>query len=263
MVNWYLILGIVGLLMITSIISGIAESIEKKNRERKVRVLRFKRSIDEITFELKVLKDFELPIEIDQYLNNEIIARYEKISDIEPEYDASHELIEQAKITQKNFEEQGKNETDNPEQSEVNQSEHKKINIEKITELELQNKMSLLRNLAQYIQYLPKLSKENHINAIDFDDVLLSYRFENISKFYTFHAQETIKENRYTAAIEYMEKILAPIRRFQQLNTKLQEIKEQSETMIDDIRELQFQFLEDMRKETEAAEKLEKKKKKT
>jgi len=191
MQTWYLIIGIGMLLVLTSIVNSIAESIERAARERQIKILRFKRSVDNITDFMSDLSDFDLPDEISKLLQYEILARLIQIQNLDKSFHGIDELIAQSKSRDEDVYKAEEN-----------------FDINNLTEPEFQTKLALLRKLTNYIHELPLISSENKLTKKEVHSILMIYRFEKISQFYSKEAQIAVKNNDFNHAERFIDMII-------------------------------------------------------
>ncbi len=228
MQTWYLIIGIGTLLIVTIVINNIAESIERRSRQRKLEIFRLKRNVDILTDFLEELKGIDLPKEILTLLQNEILSRLQKIQTIDRTFHGIADLIAEAK----------KNNETTYEQQEID-------DLSNISESELQNKLTLLRQLTGYLQSIAFLTKESLTNKSNYNDILVIFRFEKLSHFYTRQAQLALQNNNYKLAKEYIEKISRAIIHSGNSSQRMSEIRQQALYMMEEINQQAAQFLMD------------------
>jgi hypothetical protein len=218
MQSWYLIIGIGLLLILTSIINGIAESIERAARERQIKILRYKRSVDNLTDFLSNLSNFDLPEEISKLLQNEILARLMQIQNIDKSFHGIDDLITQSK---------------NQDEDAYNAEEN--FDINNLTEPEFQTKLAQLRKFTKYINELPLISSENKLTKKDYHTILLVYRFEKISQFYSKEAQLAVQDNDFNHAGRYIDMITGAIAVSGFIHARLSELNSQAITFSEEI----------------------------
>lgn len=219
---WYIILGIGTLLFITTIASNIAEAIERREQEKKIKVLKLKREIDFIGEYLQQLKDFDLPAQIIHLLESEVLARFEKIKLINKNYEDIDDLISESK-------ERLKQET--IEEAEQATEPTQMI----ISEDTLKRRLNEVRQLLAYIDDLAFMSAETRTSQLDYTDILITFRFEKLNSFYSKHAQKVLLDNNYDLARECIEKISNGIMFSEHSNSRLLEIKEQASMVLEEI----------------------------
>ena len=226
MQTWYLIIGIGALLLVTTIVNNIAEAVERKSRERKLKVLRLKRSVDNLFNFLEQFKNYDLPKEIQTLLQNEILSRLISIQTIDQSFHGIADLIEESK----------KSNEETLEQQEIN-------DLSNISEPKLQEKLSQLRQLTAYMQEIPLIAKESLNSKLNYHEILVVYRFEKLSHFYSKEAQQALLDNDYRSARELITKITGAIALSTYSCQRLIEINEQAALMMDEIKQQQEQFL--------------------
>jgi hypothetical protein len=241
---WYVIFGIGILLFITTIVNNIAEAIERKERERKINILKYKRDIDGINEYINQLINFNLPIDIIILLDNEILARLEKIKLIDDKYEDIDDLINEAKERLK----------ENPEPEETEPEKPDLI----ISEDSLKSRLNEVRQLISYIHDLHFMSSYARTSQSDYEDILVTFKFEKISDFYSRHAQKVLQDQDFDLARECIERISNGILFSGHSNLRLSEIKEQALMVLDEIEinRKQYQEEQDEKERIEAEEEM-------
>lgn len=240
----YLIVGIGGLLVVTVFVNGVADIIEQRAREKKMKVLRLKRRIDELSDFLNELKDFNLPKEIIDLILNEILVRFEDIQLIDPRFNGINQLI---------------NESRERIDTEANQPPQEEVIID--DEVLLQKKLTCLRHLIQFIQEVPLLSKNSPKAAGEYVDILATFRYDKINAHYFRLSQQALDQNKFADASSHIKYITNAISLSGYQNQRLNEILEQAEFMQKEIDkrkaeyETEKQRLREERKAQEEAEK--------
>ena len=240
MQTWYLIIGIGALLILTSIINSIAESIEQATRERQLKILRFKRSVDNLSDFLSDLNDFDLPEEISKLLQNEIFSRLIQIQNIDSSFHGIDDLIAQSK----NKDEDVKEEFD----------------INNLTESELQIKLTLIRKLTNYLHEIPLISTENKV--ANYHTILMIFRIEKISQFYSKEALLALQNNDFNHAQRYIDHITGAITLSGITNPRLSEINAQAMLLNQEYELRKNQYLQEqdeLRRQEEEAKKAQEK----
>jgi len=232
----YLIVGIGGLLLVTVFINGIAEIAEQRAREKKMKVLRLKRRIDELSDFLNELKDFNLPKPIIDLLLNEILARFEEIELIDPKFNGINQLI-----------------SDSKEQIDTasNQPPEEEVFID--DEVQLQKKLTSLRHLIQFVQEVPLLSKNSPKVSSEYIDMLATFRYDKINSHYFRLSQRALEENNFIDAVNHIKYITNAISLSGHKNERLNEIMEQADFMLKEIDKRKFDY--EMEKQRLRAEK--------
>ncbi|MFK5893071.1 MAG: hypothetical protein QM504_07605 [Pseudomonadota bacterium] len=226
MQTWYLIIGIGTLLIVTITVNNIAEAIERKARERKLKILRLKRNVDNLSEFLDQLVNFDLPKEIQTLLQNEILSRLIKIQIIDRSFHGIADLIAESKIS-----------------NEESPEEHEIQDVNNILESELQKKLTYMRQLTSYIKELPFLAKESLKSKINYHDIMIVYRFDKLSHFYNKQAQQALQNNDFKLARNHVEQITGSIALSGYSNQRLTEINEQAMLMLEEIKQQSMQFL--------------------
>jgi hypothetical protein len=232
----YLIVGIGGLLLVTVFINGIAEIAEQRAREKKMKVLRLKRRIDELSDFLNELKDFNLPKPVIDLLLNEILARFEEIELIDPKFNGINQLISDSK-------EHIDTASNQPPQEEVFIDD----------EVQLQKKLTSLRHLIQFVQEVPLLSKNSPNVSSEYIDMLATFRYDKINSHYFRLSQRALEENNFIDATNHIKYITNAISLSGHKNERLDEIMEQADFMLKEIDKRKFEY--EMEKQRLRAEK--------
>jgi len=240
----YLIFGIGGLLLVTVFVNSLAEMAEQRARDKKMKVLRLKRRIDELSEFLDELKDFNLPSPIVELILNEILTRFEDIELIDPKFNGINQLIEESK---EHIDTSG----NQPPQEEVI------INDEVL----LQKKLTSIRHLIQFIQEVPLLSKNSPNSVSEYIDILATYRYDKINTHYFRMAQHELEKSNFIDAINHIKYITNAIELSGINNERLSEIVEQADLMLKEIDKRKVEYeaekvrLREERKAQEEAEK--------
>ncbi len=235
MQTWYLIIGIGTLLIVTTFINNIAEVIEEKNRQKKIKILRLKRGVDDLSDFFDQLKDFKLTKEINDLLQNEIFARLQMIQSLDKSFHGIDDLISVSKEQQHG--------------EDFNQAVEEENHI--LSETQFQEKISLLRNFTKYIQGLPLKAPESLNSQLDYYDLLVLFRFQMMNQYYSVKAQNALQNQEFKAAREYVNQITGTIALAGHKSTQLTEINEQASIMLKEIDQQQLE--EKKRQENETA----------
>lgn len=234
---WQLVIGIGSLLLLTAIINNIAENIERKQRERNIRILRYQRRIDEITDQMALFQQFDLPHTIREFLQNEVMARLEQIQQLDNKFNAAEEILDYAK--QHGIENNASEEDYEPTVFDVTQ----------LSEDEFLQKIALIRHLSQYIQTLPVLAQSNRDKPMNIQEILTDYRYQKINQYYTHKAQQHLQQENFDLARKAVESILTPISKLPVKTQVIQEIKQQAESFLNDIKNQKLQYIEKLAQE--------------
>lgn len=214
----YLVAGIGGLLMLTVFANNMAEIAEKKARDKKMKILRLQRRIDELSDYLEELKSFNLPKPVIDMILNEILVRFEMIQDIDPRFHGIQELLDESK-----------------EQIETTSNQPPQEEQQVESELMLQTKLAIVRHVIQYLQEVPLLSKHIELEAHEYIEMLITLRYEKINQFYFRQSQLALEENKFVEANKHIKYISNAILNSGFKNERLDEIVEQANTMEQEI----------------------------
>ncbi len=94
----YLIFATIGgLLFLTLFVNSVSEAYEQKQREKRIKILRIKQGLDELSELLDSLKIFNISNDINVLLANEIMSRLQMIQSLDKHFRGIQALIEEAK----------------------------------------------------------------------------------------------------------------------------------------------------------------------
>lgn len=97
----YLIFAAIGgLLLLTLFVNSLAEAYEQKQREKRIKILRIKQGLDELSDLLEGLKNCNISDNIRNLLANEIMARLQTIQSLDRHFRGIQALIEEAQSAQ-------------------------------------------------------------------------------------------------------------------------------------------------------------------
>jgi len=230
----YLIVGIGGLLFVTIFVNGIAEMAEQRAREKKMKVLRLKRRVDELSDFLTELKDFNLPKPIIDLILNEILVRFEEIELIDPRFKGINELIDDSK--------------DNIDRA-SNQPPQEEVFL--TDEVLLQQKLTSLRHLIQFLQEVPLLSKNSPNSTTEYVNLVVTFRYDKINEFYFRLSQQVLEQNNFNEAVAHIKYITNAISLSGHKNERLDEIMEQAELMLQEINKRKAEYDQEVQRQRE------------
>ncbi len=98
----YLIFAAIGgLLLLTLFVNSMAEAYEQKQRQIRIKILRIKRTLDELSELLDAIKSCDVSDTIRDLITNEIMSRLQKIQTLDKHFRGVEALIEEANDEQK------------------------------------------------------------------------------------------------------------------------------------------------------------------
>ena len=204
-----------GLLILTILVNSIAEAYEIKKREKHLKILKIKHSIDEITELLEQLKIFNISPDIVSLLVNEMLSRLQLIQRLDSHFRGIQALIDEAD-----------HEVIQPV---ANHDEH---HHSLTTEAEFRTLMVLLRRLIIMLDsplWFSDITPGALKQSITYAKV---FRCEKITQFYTDKASAALENKKYMLAREHYYYIVNALKTSAAaINPRVAELLEQTEFM--------------------------------
>ena len=208
-----------GLLLLTLFFSSVAEAYEQRQRENRIKILRIKQGLDELSDLLDRLKDCDIANDIRDLLLNEIMARLQTIQSIDRHFKGIQALIAAAG--------DGTKQESTPD----------KPSAAKITdESELNKKLVTLHRLNKQLNSTQWFSvvKPDQLKQFSQDVKLL--RCEKIFLFYSDKARSATEQENLLAAKEHYYYIIHALKYSGiSSNPRIIEWQEQTEFMLNQI----------------------------
>lgn len=203
-----------GLLILTILVNSIAEAYEIRKREKHLKILKIKQSIDEITELLEQLKTFNISHDIVSVLVNEMISRLQLIQKLDSHFRGIKALIDEA-------DHKVKQQAANPEEQHSLK-----------TEAEFRTLMVFLRRLIMMLDsplWFSNITTGELKQSITYAKV---FRCEKITQFYTDKAAAALENKKYILAKEHYYYITNALKSSgAAINPRVAELLEQTEFM--------------------------------
>ncbi|MCU7939186.1 MAG: hypothetical protein KZQ64_12755 [gamma proteobacterium symbiont of Bathyaustriella thionipta] len=211
----YLIFAAIGgLLLLTLFINSVAEAYEQKQREKRIKILRIKQGLDELSELLDAIKSCDVSDAVRDLIVNEIMARLQTIQALDQHFRGIDALLEEA----------------SGEQEPVKKDT---AGFYVKNEAEFKSKMVLLRRLIRLCSANNWYSKTNAKQLQQYVIELKLLRCEKVFQFYSDKASADSKEERYMAAKEHYYYILHALKNSTiPTNARVVELIEQVEFMM-------------------------------
>lgn len=227
----YLIFAAIGgLLLLTLFVNSVAEAYDQKQREKRIKILRIKQGLDELSDLLVRLKDCNIPDEMRNVLLNEIIARLQAIQNIDKNFRGIQALIDEA----------NENAAQEPT---VNDQAAFKIKDES----DFKRKLVTLRRLIKKLgstKWYSKVKPEK-LQQFIIDAKLL--RCEKVFQFYSDKAAAEVAQQNLLLAKESYYYILHSLKSSGiSTNPRVVELKEQSDFMMEQVSDMMSKNIQDM-----------------
>jgi len=178
-----------GLLFLTLFVNSVTEAYEQKQREKRIRILRIKHGLDELSTLLENLKNCDISDGIRNLLANEIMTRLQLIQSLDRHFRGIQALIEEA--------------------SEEQESAPKtKAGFDTKDETEFKKKSIQLSRLIRTLNSHNWLTRVKKSQLSEYIDEVKVFRCEKIFQFYTEMAATEIEKERFLMAKEHYHYIL-------------------------------------------------------
>ena len=185
MEEYLLFASIGGLLFLTVLMSSIAEAYEIKQREKRIRILKIKNGLDDISDLLEKLKPYSISRDVSGLLLNEIIARLQQIQLIDRHFHGIQALLQEAH-----------------ENSNSVKPPPAPVSFIIKTEQEYTDMMFVLRRLIKLLNSVEWFTKVNPEQLQKFTTEAILFRCEKIVQFHTDKANVLLKSKQFIAAKE-------------------------------------------------------------
>jgi hypothetical protein len=182
----YLIFAAIGgLLFLTLLVNSVSEAYEQNKRDKRIRILKIKQGLDELSNMLEQLKNCEINDGVRDLLLNEIMARLQVIQRIDRHFRGIQALIEEAQN-------EGNKNSAAPTASGFNMKD----------ETEFKKKIVLLTRLVKYLNHNQWFSQARPDKLKQMADEVKLLRCEKIFQFYSNRATEETEQNSLLMAKE-------------------------------------------------------------
>lgn len=252
--SMYTLIGVGILLLSTMFLNAISQEMEYRAQQKRLKILDLQRVIDEISDYLVKLEHLKLPFPIQNFLLNEIIARFLEIKETDEKFPGIEQLIEKAnnKFTPKT--------TENPDESDsqtANEEAQKEVSEKKseqniLSEEEIHHELSIIRSLTAYIGQLKIKHTEDQIftNASAME-AMIAFRFDFIYQCYLALAKKHLANEKYVNALDDMHKVKHSIMNSPYKNEAILHIKTLVDEFESEIRNQMRESLERIQRETQ------------
>jgi len=215
----YLIFAAIGgLLLLTLFVNSVAEAYEQKQRQIRIKILRIKLSLDELSELLDAIKSCDVSDSIRDLITNEIMSRLQKIQALDRHFRGIEALIKEA-----------------GDEQEPAKKDENSLHVH--NDAEFMKKMVLLRRLIKLFSSNNWYSKSNPKQRQEciFDLKLL--RCEKIFQFYSDKAASDSEKGQYMVAREHYYYILHALKSSTITNNaRVIELIEQAEFMMAEMK---------------------------
>ena len=182
-----------GLLLLTLFVNSAAEAYEQKQREKRIKILRIKQGLDELSDLLESLKNCDISDSIRNLIANEIMLRLQTIQTLDRHFRGIQILIEEAKAEQETA----------PRES---------INTHTNDETEFKKKMIKLGRLIRVLNSHNWFSRVKTEQLHQYINDIKLLRCEQIFQFYSDMAGAASAKERYLTAKDHYSYIVHALR---------------------------------------------------
>jgi len=218
-----------GLLFLTLFVNSVAEAYEIKQREKRIKILRIKHSLDDFSDLLEQLKPYGIANEINVLLLNEIIARLQLIQQIDRHFKGIQALLEEASQ---------KSDSD----AVPPPTPHLTIN----TDAEFKKIMVLMRRLVIILDSPDWVTKVNPDQLKQFSSDMKVFRSEKIVQYYTDRASHSVQIKQFIQAKEAYYYIINALKMSGVGNhPRIIELLEQAEFMLHQVSQMMSKRMKD------------------
>jgi hypothetical protein len=224
----YLIFAAIGgLLLLTLLINSVAEAYEQKQREKRIKILRIKQGLDELSELLAAMNSCDVSDSIRDLIINEVMARLQAIQTLDQHFRGIKALIEEA----------------SGEQEPV-KKDKSRFYIK--DESDFKTKMVLLRRLIKRCSSNNWYSKTNANQLQQYVIDLKLLRCEKIFQFYSDKAAADSEKGQYMVAKEHYYYILHALKNSTITgNARVVELIEQVDFMMGQMSKMMTQNMTD------------------
>ena len=212
----YLIFAAIGgLLLLTLFVNSVAEAYEQKQREKRIKILRIKQGLDELSELLEGLKNSDVSDNIRNLIANEIMSRLQIIQKLDRHFRGIQALIEEAK------------------------SEHESVTPANMAynvndEEEFKKKLIKLGRLIRILNSHHWYSSVKAVQIKQYIEDIKLLRCEKIFQFYSDMASVKSEQEKYLMAKEHYYYILHALKGSGiKSHPRITELLEQTEFMLD------------------------------
>ena len=212
----YLIFAAIGgLLLLTLLVNSVAEAYEQNQREKRIKILRIKQGLDELSGLLDGLKNCDVSDNIRNLIANEIMSRLQMIQKLDRHFRGIQTLIEEAKAGHESV-------------AQANMT----YNIN--DEAEFKKKLIKLGRLIRILNSNHWYSNVKAEQLKQYSEDIKLLRCEKVFQFYSDMAGEKSEKENYLAAKEHYYYILQALKG-SGINShpRITELLEQTEFMLD------------------------------
>jgi hypothetical protein len=221
MEEYLIFFAIGGLLFLTLLVNSVSDAYEERQRQKRIKILRIKQGLDDLSYLLENLKSLDIPTEISDLLSNEIMARLQVIQKIDGKFRGLQALLEEA------AEEKNKANPPAPEGYRVKD------------EKDFRRKMVLFRRLIKWLnsnQWYSAISPGKIKKSLETAKVL---RCEKIFQFYIDKAKHETDKNNFLVAKENYHYVVHALKSSGiSGNPRVVELIEQTEYLSEQVNEM-------------------------
>jgi len=206
-----------GLLFLTLFINSVSEAYEQKQRQRRIKILRLKHGLDELSEFLEKIKSCNVTDEINKLFASEITLRLQTIQQLDPSFRGIESLLEEAEKT--------------PEHP-----SKEKSSFAIKDESQFKEKMILIRKLIKLLSNFNWHTKTNPNQLKQFTNELKLLRCEKIFEYYSDKASQDFQNDNMMKAKEDYYYILHALKQSGiTKHARVIELNEQVEFMMDQL----------------------------
>jgi len=217
MEEYLIFVAIGGLIFLTLIVNSVSEAYEQKQREKRIKILKIKQGLEELSHLLERLKGLDIANDIRDLLLNEIMARLQAIQRLDRHFRGIQALIEEAS-----------------EEAKQAPSAQAGSNIK--DESQFKQTMVMFRQLLKWLSTNQWYSRVTPTQLKTYSQDVKLLRCEKIFQFYADRASQETEQKNYLVAKEHYHYILHALRQSGiSSNPRIVELIEQAEFMIGQI----------------------------
>ncbi|MCU7833860.1 MAG: hypothetical protein KZQ83_01310 [gamma proteobacterium symbiont of Taylorina sp.] len=208
-----------GLLFLTLFVNSVAEAYEIRQREKRIKILRIKHSLDDLSDLLEQIKPYAIPNEINELLLNEIIVRLQLIQRIDRHFKGIQALLEEAG------------------QKSVDDNTLPDLTLKIIkTDAEFRKIMVLLRRLIKILDSSDWVAVVSYGQLKQFVSDMKIFRCEKIVQYYTDKASSSVQAKQFIKAKEDYYYVINALRMSGvSSHPRIIELHEQAEFMLQQV----------------------------
>ena len=219
MEEYLIFVAIGGLIFLTLIVNSVSEAYEQKQREKRIKILKIKQGLEELSQLLERLKGLDIARDIRDLLLNEIMARLQAIQRLDRHFRGIQALID-----------------------ETSEEAKQEVASSALTGSDIKDEGQFKQTMIMFRQLLKRLSTNQWYSRVTptqlktFSQDVKLLRCEKIFQFYAGRASQESEQKNYLVAKEHYHYILHALKQSGiSSNPRIVELIEQAEFMLGQI----------------------------